>query len=414
MHRWRHPVFPLMLLGLLGGCRSPGPASVAPRALIRPGLEVLITDSMHLVRGRRVGLVSNQSGVDRQGVHAVDRLLGAGVRLTALFSPEHGFRGRAAPGEKIATTTDSATGLPIYSLYGSTMAPSRAILDSLDVILVDLQDVGARYYTWLATTIEVMQAAWLANKPVVVLDRPNPIGGKVEGVVLDPAYRSNIGKLRVPIRHGLTLGEQALLARRELGIATDVRVVPVAGWRREVLFDQTGLPFLPPSPNLRDLEGLFHYPGVCLFEGTALSVGRGSDAPFHQIGAPWLDPVAVLARVHQHELPGVRFEQVNFTPSLPGDGKYADTTLRGIRLHLTDPTRYDPVRTAVVLLTAVYQVHPGKIRFNTQSFDRLAGGPGLREAIEAGLSPERIAKGWTVDIEGFRERARPILIYSGN
>ena len=375
---------------------------------------MLLSDSMHLVRGRRVGLVSNQSGVDRQGVHSVDRLLGAGVRLTALFSPEHGFRGRAAPGEGIATTTDSATGLPIYSLYGSIMAPSREILDSLDVILVDLQDVGARYYTWLATTIEVMRAAWLSNKPVVILDRPNPIGGKVEGGVLDTAYRSNVGKLRVPIRHGLTLGEQALLARRELGIATAVHVVPVAGWRRDVLFDQTGLPFLPPSPNLRDLEGLFHYPGLCLFEGTALSVGRGSDAPFHQVGAPWLDPVSVLERVHKYDLPGVRFAQVSFTPVQPGDGKYADTTVQGIRLHVTDPIRYDPVRTAVALLTAVYQTHPAQIRFNPRSFDRLAGGPGLREAIEAGLTPDRIAQGWKVDIEGFRERAKPILIYPGN
>jgi uncharacterized protein YbbC (DUF1343 family) len=369
---------------------------------------------MHLVRGRRVGLVSNQSGVDRQGIHAVDRLLGAGVRLTALFSPEHGFRGRAAPGERVASSTDSATGLPIYSLYGSSMRPSREVLDSLDVILVDLQDVGARYYTWLASTIEVMQAAWLANKPVVVLDRPNPIGGKVEGGVLDPAYRSNIGRLQVPNRHGLTLGELALLARRELGIATDLRVVPVAGWRRDEFYDQTGLPFLPPSPNLRDLEGLFHYPGVCLFEGTALSVGRGSDAPFHQIGAPWLDPLAVLARIHQYDLAGVRFEQVSFAPSQPGDGKYADTTLQGIRLHLTDPNRYDPVRTAVVLLTAVYQVHPAEIRFNQRSFDRLAGGPGLREAIEAGLAPDQIARGWSWGIKGFRERAKPILIYSGN
>ncbi|HEX9895926.1 MAG TPA: DUF1343 domain-containing protein [Gemmatimonadales bacterium] len=407
----RHRSVPgLGLLLMVAACRPQPSGPVLPLP-VRPGLEVLLTDSLHLVRGRRVGLVSNQSGIDRRGVHGVDRLLAAGVRLVALFSPEHGFRGQAEPGESIATTTDSATGLPIYSLYGTSMAPSPEVLDGLDVILVDLQDVGARYYTWVATTVEVMRAAWLQNKTVVILDRPNPIGGAVQGNVLDPAYRSAVGKLTVPIRHGLTLGELALLARRELGVATDVRVVPAAGWSRSVTFERTGLPFRPPSPNLRDLEALFHYPGVCLFEGTALSVGRGSDAPFHQIGAPWLDPVAVLARVHEQPPPGVRLEPVTFTPVHPGDGKYADTALVGIRWVMTDQARYDPVRTAVVLLKAIRDVHPDQIRINPRSFDRLAGGPGLREALEAGLSTDRIVAGWKVPTARFRERAKPVLRY---
>jgi uncharacterized protein YbbC (DUF1343 family) len=414
MKRRRHSSIPLLLLLSLGACRTPAPAPAVPTVLpVRPGLEVLLSDSFHLVRGRRVGLVSNQSGVDRHGIHGVDRLVQAGVDLKALFSPEHGFRGRAAPGEHIATGTDSATGLPIYSLYGPSKPASLAMIDSLDVILVDLQDVGARYYTWLATTVEVMHEAWLANRTVVILDRPNPIGDAVQGNVLEPEYRSAIGRLQIPMRHGLTLGELALLARRELGLATDVRVVPVAGWDRAITFDRTGLPFLPPSPNLRDLEALFHYPGICLFEGTGLSVGRGSDAPFRQIGAPWLDPVAVLARVHQYRLPGVEFEQVTFTPTNPGDGKYADTALAGIRLRLTDPARYDPARTAIVLLTVINQVHPAELRFNARGFDRLAGGPGLRRAIELGLAPDRIVEGWAVDLEQFRARAAPVRVYSG-
>jgi uncharacterized protein YbbC (DUF1343 family) len=212
----------------------------------------------------------------------------------------------------------------------------------------------------------------------------------------------------------LTLGELALLARRDLGLATDVRVVPVDGWHRDMFFSQTGLPFTPPSPNLRDLEALFHYPGLALFEGTALSVGRGSDAPFHQIGAPWLDPVAVLERVHQMDLPGVRFEQVQFTPKSPGDGKFADTAVVGIRLRVTDRAAYDPVRAAVALLSAIQAVHPDRIHFDFTRFDRLAGGPKLREAIQAGVAPAVIASGWTYSVELFRRRVQPVLIYHGH
>lgn len=396
---------------VVAACRAPGTSLPEPAAAVRPGIEVLLSDSMHLVRGRRTGLVTNQSGIDRQGTHDVERLLAAGVRLTALFSPEHGFRGRAEPGEPVASSVDSATGLPIYSLYGRSLTPDPKSLADLDVVLIDLQDVGARYYTWLATTVEVMRAAWLQNKPVVILDRPNPIGGLVQGNVLDPAYRSTIGRLTVPIRHGLTLGELALLARRELGLAADLRVVPAEGWTRALTLDETGLPFVPPSPNLRDLESLFHYPGTCLFEGTALSVGRGSDAPFQQIGAPWLDPASVLARLHPDDVAGVRFTTVSFTPRQPGDGKFADTTVIGIRLQVTDRERYDPVRTAVALLVAVRQVHPAEIRFITRHFDLLAGGPGLREAIEAGLPAGRIAAGWRVPTRKFLQRVTPVRLY---
>lgn len=393
----------------LAGCRG-APGAVTP-AVVRPGLEVLLTDSLHLVRGRRVGLLSNQSGVDRGGVHGVDRLLAAGVRLTALFSPEHGFRGQAAPGEHVASTTDSATGLPIYSLYGATSVPTPEMLSQVDVLLVDPQDVGARYYTWLATTVGVMRAAWLANKAVIVLDRPNPIGGQVQGNVLDTAYRSAVGFLPMPMRHGLTLGELARLAKFQLHLATDLRVVPASGWRRSATFDQTGLPFIPPSPNLRDLEALFHYPGTCLFEGTALSVGRGTDEAFRQIGAPWLDTTLVLARLRAVAPAGVRFEGVAFTPRRPGDGKYADTTLAGIRLVLTDPDRYDPTATAVLMLTVIQAIHPDRIGFNPRGFDRLAGTSSLREAIAAGRSAPAILVAWPEAQARFAREARRFRIY---
>lgn len=393
------------------GCRSQAPGAARPVPGVLPGVEVLVLDSLGLVEGRRVGLVTNMAAVDRFGTSAVELLPRHGINLVALFSPEHGFRGAAAPGEAVATTVDSASGLPIYSLYGRTVAPTAEMLAGIEVLLVDLPDVGARYYTYLWTTVEVMRAAGRAGIPVVVLDRPNPIGGAVQGNVLDTAFRSSIGLLAVPMRHGMTLGEQARLARRDLEINVDLRVVPVANWTRSQTLDDIGLPFLPPSPNLKDLESLFHYPGTCLFEGTALSVGRGTSAPFRQVGSPWLDTTAVLARLRAAGLPGVRFVGDSFTPVNPGDQKYADTLLVGIRLVMTSPATYDPTRTAVTMLAAIQAVHPDRIGFLSRHFDRLAGGSGLREAIAAGDSPGRIVAGWAAARSEFERRRAPHLLY---
>ncbi len=394
------------------GCAAPGPAAQSTtQGAVRPGIEVLLADSVGLVRDRRVGLVTNQAGVDAAGVSDVVRLRGAGVRLVALFSPEHGFRGAADPGAAVASSIDSATGLPIYSLYGKTTAPTDAMLEGIELMLVDLQDAGARYYTYLATTVDVMRASSRRGIPVVVLDRPNPIGGLVQGNVLDPAHASPVGLLAVPMRHGLTLGELARLAAADLGLKVAIGVVPVAGWSRSMAWDETRLPFVPPSPNLRSIESLFHYPGLCLFEGTNLSVGRGSDAPFEQIGAPWLDTAAVLATARAARLPGIRFRGVTFTPARPGDGKYADSLVFGIRLEVADRASYDPTAVAVHLLAAVRSRHPDRFSWLAKHFDRLAGGPALREAIEAGSAPRVIVAGWEPALKRFRERRNPALLY---
>jgi uncharacterized protein YbbC (DUF1343 family) len=399
------------------GCTGSAPArDVAPSAgaasdRVRPGIEVLLADSLGLVRDRRVGLVTNQTGVDTDGISDVERLRTAGVRLVALFSPEHGFRGAADPGAAIASTVDSATGLPIYSLYGRVSAPTPEMLRGIDVMLVDLQDAGARYYTYLATTVDVMRAAADAGLRVVVLDRPDPIGGLVQGNVLRREHITSVGRLEVAMRHGMTLGELARLARADLVLSTDLVVVPVAGWRRAQAIDQTGLPFVPPSPNLRTVESLFHYPGLCLFEGTNLSVGRGSDAPFEQIGAPWLDTAAVLGEVRRADLPGVRFAGVTFRPVRPGDGKFADTLLAGIRLTATDRATYDPTVTAVHLLAAIRRRHPGELAWIPAHFDRLAGDTALRAAIDAGTDPRTIVAGWVAERERFLARRRPALLY---
>lgn len=402
------------LLGttLLAACAGSAPTVRPSVVRVRPGIEVLLADSMPLVAGRRVGVVTNLAAVDRAGRSIIDRLRADDVTIAALFAPEHGLAATAAPGEKIASGVDSATRTPIYSLYGATRRPTPEMLRGLEVLVVDLPDVGARYYTYIATAVEVMHAAAAARIPVVILDRPNPIGGMMQGNVrdADTAWASMVSRLVVPMRHGLTLGEQALLARADLAIDVDLRVVPAAGWDRRMFFEATGLPYKAPSPNLIDVDALFHYPGTCLFEGTALSVGRGTPFAFHQVGAPWLDTTAVLATMRAANLPGVAFDGVTFTPVKPGDAKFADTTLAGIRLRITDRRTYDPTRTAVHLLAAIRAAHPDQIRIGG-SFDRLAGGTALREGLLAGAAPDTIVAAWEAPLAAYRARVRPFLLY---
>ncbi|MFI5234476.1 MAG: exo-beta-N-acetylmuramidase NamZ domain-containing protein [Gemmatimonadales bacterium] len=410
MHQKFGVAFVVMIAGA-GACAPSRPMGAPAPVAAAPGIDVLVDDSFALIRARRVGLITNLAGVDAHGTSDAARLRAAGVDLVALFSPEHGFRGTADPGAAVGSTTDSATGLPIYSLYGPARTQSEGVFGRLDLILVDLQDAGARYFTYLATTVNVMRAAAAAGRPVVILDRPDPIGGAVQGNVLDTAFSSDVGLLAVPMRPGMTLGELARLARSDLGLTTDLRVVPVRGWHRAEAFDATGLPFVPPSPNLPTLESLFHYPGLCLFEGTDLSVGRGSDAPFEQIGAPWLDTVAVLARIRAESLPGVEFRGVTFTPRHPGDEKYADTLLAGIRLHVTDRARYDPTSTAVHLLAAVRASAGDRFAFLPRQFDRLAGGSALRLALLGGEAPDAIVASWGAARDQFLARRTPFLLY---
>jgi len=405
----------LVWLGLWGciGC-SAGPGTAAAPARVRPGIDVLLADSMHLVRDRRIGLVTNQAGVDAKGVRDLDRLLGAGLRVTAVFAPEHGLRGMidvdVAPERR--REVDSATGTPVYLLHDGIRLhpPTAAMLDSVDVLVVDLQDAGARYYSYPAAVATIMGGAAAVRLPVVVLDRPNPIGGAVQGEVQDSVTASAVARFPIAMRHGMTIGELARLANAVLRLGADLHVVPVDGWRRSMAFDVTGLPFVPPSLNLRTLESLYHYPGLCLFEGTNLSVGRGSDAPFEQLGAPWLDTAAVLLELRRAAPPGVRFAGVTFTPRSAGDGKYPDTLVTGIRLVTTDRAAYDPTITAVHLLAALRRAHPETFSFRPAQFDRLAG-PELRRSIESGKAVADIAARWREEVARFATWRRRFLLY---
>jgi uncharacterized protein YbbC (DUF1343 family) len=376
---------------------------------------VLLADSLHLVRGRRIGLVTNQSGVDANGVRDLDRMLSAGLRVTALFAPEHGLRGTidvdVTPESR--QDVDSATGTPVYLLHDGIRIhpPTPAMLAQVDILVVDLQDAGARYYTYPATAATIMGAAAAARLPVVVLDRPNPIGGAVQGDVQDSITASAVARFPIAMRHGMTMGELARLANTVLRLGADLHVVPVAGWRRSMAFDATGLPFVPPSLNLRTLESLYHYPGLCLFEGTNLSVGRGSDAPFEEIGAPWVDTTILLSALRQAPPPGVTFRSVSFTPHSPGDGKYSDTLVAGVRLAITDRAAYDPTVTAAYMLSVIRSTHSTDFAFRPQQFDRLAGGPSLREDLEHGEPVAAIAARWREQLRHFKDWRRPFLLY---
>ena len=380
------------------------------------GIDVLLSDSAHLVRGRRVGLITNQTGRDRAGNSSIDRLHErSDVELVALFAPEHGIRGAVAEGIEVAEQRDAETGLPIYSLYGATRQPTVGMLADLDALLFDIQDIGTRYYTYLSTMALAMRAAADAGVTFIVLDRPNPIGGGlVQGPVLDPAFSSFVGLYPIPVRHGMTAGEMARLYNERFGIGARLHVVPMRGWARSAWFDATGLEWIAPSPNMPSLESATHYPGTCLFEGTNLSVGRGTPAAFQRIGAPWLDGEELARRLESYALEGVRFEPVRFTPHSPSDGKYDGQRVSGVRFVATDRERYDPVVAGVAALLETRRLaeeDDGGWEWNSAHFDRLSGNAALREAIDAGAPLDSIRETWEDALVAFRSLREPFLIY---
>lgn len=401
------------------GCGAQGDRTAAaadgvatPSAVVHPGIETLLADSIHLVAGKRVALLTNHTGVDREGRSSIDRLHEhPQVELVALFSPEHGIRGAAEAGELVESGRDEATGLPIHSLYGSTRQPTPAMLEGIDVLLYDIQDVGTRYYTYISTMALAMEAAGAAGIPFVVLDRPDPIdGATVQGNVLDPAWSTFVGRYPIPMRYGMTPAEMARMMVGEFGVQVELAVAPLRGWSRGLRFDQTGLPWIPPSPNMPSLESALHYPGTCLFEGTNVSVGRGTGEAFQQIGAPWLDGDELIRRMQDYDLQGVRFEPVSFTPRQPGDGMYGDETVHGVRLTVTGPG-YDPVQTAVALLIESRRMAGDRWDWREGHFDRLAGTDALRKGIEQEQGLAGVTATWPAERAAFETLRQRYLIY---
>jgi uncharacterized protein YbbC (DUF1343 family) len=307
---------------------------------------------------------------------------------------------------------DQKTGLPIHSLYSATgnYRPTLAMMREVDALFFDIQDVGTRYYTYVWNMILALEVAAELRKTFVVLDRPNPIGGElVQGRLRD--RRDHVGLYPVPMRHGLTAGELARWVNGEFRLGADLRVIPMEGWRRSFWWEETGIPWIAPSPNMPTVESATHYPGTCLFEGTNLSVGRGTPLAFQQIGAPWLAAQELADRLNALRLPGVRVEAVAFTPVRPGDGKFADRPLRGVRFHTTDRARYDPTITAIHTLAEIQRLHSDSLRFAVAHFDRLAGSPRVREQIQSGAQPAEITRDWGEQVETFKRSRSPYLLY---
>jgi uncharacterized protein YbbC (DUF1343 family) len=388
-----------------------------PMPPVHSGLDVL-TRRASVLRGRRVGLLCHQASVTRALTHAVDAVLRLrGVKLAALFAPEHGIAGAAQDLVRVGSTTDPTTGLSVWSLYGRRLAPSQAMLSGIDALIVDLQDVGSRYYTFVWTMALSMQACARARVRVVVLDRPNPLGGlRLEGNLADPRFASFVGLYPLPVRHGMTIGELARYLNATHEIGCDLEVVPMEGWRRAMRWEDTGLPWVAPSPNMPTPDTARVYPGGCLIEGTNLSEGRGTTRPFELVGAPFLDGRRLAAALARRNVPGVTFRAVTFQPAFH---KHRGTLCHGVQVHVTDPARFKPFVTYLALIAEArrqsrlfrWRQPPYEFERKKLPIDLLCGGDGIRRAIERRVRLARLELSWVPDLVWFAHTRRPYLLY---
>jgi uncharacterized protein YbbC (DUF1343 family) len=407
-----------------GAAQTHEPRSAASRNEVRTGIDVLESDHFAelaaLARGHdghlRLSLLTNQTGVDAAGRRTVDILFHdapqavQGLALTTLFSPEHGISG-SFDQPNVPSSIDSATGLPVVSLYGNTDAARRPSLDSLrnlDAVAIDIADVGVRFYTYEAAMRYFLEAASQTGTDIVVLDRPNPITGSlVQGPISDPLTESYVNSISVPVRHGMTLGELARYDQAQLHLKVRLTVVAVQGWRRRDWFDATGLTWVNPSPNLRDLEEAALYPGIGLVESTNISVGRGTDTPFELLGAPWIDGRAVARYLNHRGIPGVRFYPIDFTAQKPYP--CAGEVCQGVRILLIDRNALDAPELGVEIASALYRLYPDQ--FHPQRMNTLLANRAVLDAIAAGTDPRVIAQSWRAALTAFERKRRPALLY---
>ena len=382
------------------------PVGATPTTRVLPGIDVLARDGFAMLKGRRVGLITNHTGKSVTGASTIDLLHKApGVTVVALFSPEHGIRG--VLDDNVPSSRDEATGLPVHSLYGATRRPTAAMLEGIDTLVVDLQDIGARFYTYPATLGYVLEEAAARKIRVVVLDRPNPINGwQIEGPLPDEAAIGFTAYLPMPIRHGLTLGELAYLFNGERKIGADLTVVRAAGWRRDQWFDQTGLAWVNPSPNMRNLNQAALYPGIGAIEYANVSVGRGTDQPFEQIGAPWIDGPKLAAALNDRVLPGIRFYPVQFTPTA---SVHAGQTCRGVFFVITNRDQLQPVRVGLEIASALWRLHGDQ--FDAKTTARLVGSSAVLARAKAGEDPAAIAASFAGAEAAWRRLRAKYLLY---
>jgi uncharacterized protein YbbC (DUF1343 family) len=408
----------------------------SPRPPVKLGVEVLFASHLDLIRGKRVGLITNPTGLDGKLDSIIERFRAQPeVKLVALYGPEHGVRGNAQAGEYVPFYFDEHLQLPVFSLYGQTHKPpanmltnideymrsfdtqhtgkqvETGMMQSVDVMVFDLQDVGTRVYTYIATMAYAMQAAAEARIPFIVLDRPNPIGGVgMEGPILEfPRFSSFIGLYPIPLRHGMTAGELARLFNEKfLERKANLTVVPMENWTRGEWFDETSLPWVQPSPNLPTLDSATVYPGQVIIEGTNLSEGRGTTKPFEIFGAPWIDGFVLAKRLNDSRLPGVKFREVWFTPTF---SKFSGQLCGGCQLHVTDRNAFRPILATLTILSVVKQLYGDKLEFHADYFDKVMGTSSVREALARGEPVEKIVAGFQPGLNEFARLREPFLLY---
>lgn len=383
----------------------------------RLGLNVFLEQQLNLVAGKRVGLIACPSSVDHQLRSSVERIYAhPDVNLVALFGPEHGLRGDAQAGNHVSTYRDALTNLPVHSLYGATRKPTPEMLQDLDVIIIDLQDGGVRFYTYLATITNILNAASEQDKSVIILDRPAPItASRIEGPVLDPDFTSFVGPYPIPIRYGMTIGEISFLINEHFEIGCDLTVVSMENWVRDQWFDETDIPFIPSSPNLPTLTSMIAYPGTCLIEGTNMSEGRGTTKPFEYIGAPWINAESLADTLNDLGLAGVRFRPVYFVPTF---SKYQGELCAGVHVFITDRDRFQPITTILHLIKIVKTTYPTEFMWRQpwdsgkrNPIDLLCGGNAVREHLNANSPITELEAAWQGELQAFSQLRAKYLLY---
>ena len=419
----------LCACGVMAACTHAAPTpAVAPATRVRPGITVLLDDSIGVVRGKRIALLTNHTGIDEHGVSDIEllrdsRARGAGVRLVRLFSPEHGIRG-TEDRTHIESGVDERSGLPVHSLFTeAAIAPPDSLLTDLDALVFDLQDVGTRTWTYVGSMIYAMRAAARRHLPIIVLDRPNPItGSHVDGPMLDSTLANpnepsprRPGKAYAlypfPLRHGMTMGELARFYNETLGIGAPLVVIPMSGWKRPMWFDETGLPWVRPSPNLPTPLSALVYPALVAFEGSNVSVGRGTPDAFQRFGAPWMKADEIATMLNTRGAAGVRFEVDPFTPIDPGDGKYGGQRIPGIRVVVTDRNAVRPGHLCAEILWALSRANRDSLRIRDATFDERFGSPAMRQAILGGEDPDRVVDRGQRGVDDFEGSVRRFLLY---
>lgn len=403
-----------ILLGLLAVAPSCGSDQV------RTGLD-RIEDYRHLFENKRIGIVTNHTAYSRDGRHIIDIFADfENVSITALFGPEHGIRGDYGTDQTVHREKHPIDGIPIYNLYGAKLKPTPEMLKNVEVLVFDIQSVGARYYTYIYTMAKSMEAAAESSIPFVVLDRPNPINGiTLEGNLLEQEFATDVGLYPIPVRHGMTLGELALMINGEdwlnNGLEANLTVIAMENWHRKMWYDDTGLDWIPPSPNMPTLKTATVYPGLCLLEGSNLSEGRGTPTPFLVFGAPWINRDSLTAQLNSLQLPGLRFEPVTFTPvSLPdkvAHPKFENRPCHGARIVVTDREKILAYRTGIEIISTVHDMYPDSLRFFERHFDRLCGTDAIRQTISDDGGLDSLFVTWEKDIQSFRETRKAYLLY---